>query len=77
MSTNPAGKKWTNTFRAGSYTCEMSYSPGAGLHAQWSPAVPTAAPFSASDMAAYRRGRDNLLAEVAKAMGQGVILIEA
>jgi hypothetical protein len=78
---NPAGEKATaglsNTFRCGAYVCEMSYRHGDGLKSQWSPAMPTAATFSNDDMAAYRRGRDALLAEVAKALGQGVIVLEA
>jgi hypothetical protein len=71
-----AASVWTSTFRAGRYTL-LTYQPGAGLRAEWSPAIPKAATFSPADMAASRRGRDAILAEVVKALGQGVILIEA
>ena len=74
-TTNPAG--WTNTFRAGRYICEMSYSPGSGLAAKWSPAVPTRSTFSDTDMAQYRAGRTALLAEVSKAIGGAVLVLEA
>jgi hypothetical protein len=79
---NPAGEKATagklsNTFRCGVYTCELTYMPDGGLKAQWSPAMPRAATFSSDDMVAYRRGRTALLAEVSKAIGGGVIVIEA
>lgn len=75
MSTTTAGKMM-NTFSCGKYVCTLTYRPDGGLSAQWSPAMPTAATFSKDDMVAYRRGRDSLLGEVAKALGQGVILIE-
>jgi hypothetical protein len=75
MSNTTAGV-WTNIFRVGHYLCEMSYRLGAGIAAQWTPDVPRG-PLSAEDMAAYRRGRDALVGEVAAALGQGVIVLEA
>ena len=61
-------------FRVGKYTCEMSYSPGGGLKAEWS-----AMPKKMSDdmWREYRSGRNSLFAEVAKAIGGAVLVVEA
>lgn len=73
---NQAGE-WSNTFRAGRFTCTLNYQPDGGLKAEWSPDVPKAATFSSDDMVAYRRGRDSLLAEVSAALGGAVLVLEA
>jgi hypothetical protein len=67
--------KWKNTFRVGIFKCELSYSERGGLHAWWSPDMPDRK-LSDQEMAQYRSGRDNLLAEVGKAMGRSVAVIE-
>jgi hypothetical protein len=73
--TTPAGK-WDTVFRVGNYICEMSYRPGKGIAAQWTPDVPRG-PLSAEAMSQYRRGRDALLAEVGAAIGGAVLVVEA
>jgi hypothetical protein len=78
---NPAGEKTTagklsSTFRCGEYVCALSYQPDGGLAAQWSPAVPTRGNFSAAAMEQYRAGRAALLAEVSRAIGGAVLVIE-
>jgi hypothetical protein len=74
LMSNTAGKM-VSTFRVGVFTCDLAYRPDRGLTAEWSPAVPRK--LSTWEMTQYRRGRDTLLGEVAKALGQGVILLEA
>jgi hypothetical protein len=73
--TFPVGKLKT-TFRVGCFVCDLAYGPG-GLSAQWSPTMPTRSTFSEADMSAYRRGRNNFLEEVAKAIGGAVLVLEA
>jgi hypothetical protein len=68
--------KWKNTFRVGIYKCEMTYSKNHGLHAKWLPKMPGHREFSQQEMAQYRSGRDNLIAEVAKTMGGSALIIE-
>lgn len=68
--------KWENTFRVGVYTCHITFSKNCGVKASWSPCMPEAKSFSQQQMAEYRAGRDNLLAEVAKEMGGNVLVIE-
>jgi hypothetical protein len=67
--------KWQNTFMVGVYKCEMTYSKK-GLHAKWSPKLPDAREFSPQEMAQYRSGRDNLLAEIAKTLSGQVMVVE-
>ena len=76
--------KWKNTFLVGIYKCELSYSKQDGmlsyskedgLHAKWSPDLPDRQ-LSEQEQAQYRSGRDNLLAEVGKALGGNVAVVE-
>jgi hypothetical protein len=66
--------KWKNTFLVGVYKCELTYSKSQGLHAKWFPKLPGPREFSPQEMAQYRSGRDNLLAEVAKAVGKVMVV---
>jgi hypothetical protein len=75
MSKQTSVGKLETIFRVGTYFCEMSYRPGAGLSAQWTPDLPRQ--LSDEMRREYRRGRDSLLAEVAKAIGQAVLVVEA
>ena len=77
MSTTTTAGKLSSTFRCGEYVCALSYQPHGGLAAQWRPAVPTRATFSDADMKQYRAGRAALLAEVSKAIGGAVLVLEA
>jgi hypothetical protein len=67
--------EWTNRFRVGRFVCEMSYRQSAGLKAEWTPALP--AKMSDDMWRQYRAGRDALCGEVAKALGQAVLVVEA
>lgn len=67
--------KWKNTFRVGIYKCELTYSMGKSLQAEWWPSLPTRQ-LTGHEMDLYRSGRDNLLAEVGKVMGGSVLVIE-
>jgi hypothetical protein len=67
--------KWKNTFLVGIYKCELTYSTGKDLHAKWSPRLPSRH-LSDQEMEQYRSGRDNLIAEVGKAMGGSALVIE-
>jgi hypothetical protein len=53
---------------------EITAGPG-GMTAEWSPDMPRA--LTPGELHRYRRGRDQLLVEVAERMGGGVMLIEA
>jgi hypothetical protein len=66
--------KWTNTFRVGPYVCEMSYTPGRALKAEWLPDTPKNLSDQQRDQ--YRAGRDALLAEVGTALGGNVMVVE-
>ena len=66
--------KWKNTFLVGVYKCEMTYSKNQGFQSKWSPKLPRE--LSQQEMARYRSGRDNLLAEVGKALGGQVLVLE-
>ena len=65
--------QWTNTFRVGSFVCEMTYQPGKGLNAQWTPDVPRQ--LSADQWRQYRSGRDTLISEAMKALGLGAAIV--
>jgi hypothetical protein len=67
--------KWKNTFLVGIYKCELTFSKNQGLHAKWSPKLPRE--LSPQEIAQYRSGRDNLLAEVGSALGGQVLVVEA
>jgi len=68
--------KWKNTFVVGVYKCEMTYSTGKNLmRAKWWPNLP-ARRLSDQEREQYRSGRDNLLAEVGKAIGGSVLVLE-
>ena len=68
--------KVSNTFRVGKFICEMRYTPGAGLSAEWTPVIPRRGELSRSEVGQYRAGRDALVAEIAKAIGGNVLLVE-
>jgi hypothetical protein len=67
--------KWKNTFLVGIYKCELTYSHGKNLQAKWSPHL-SSRQLSDQEIAQYRSGRDNLIAEVAKAVDGSVLVIE-
>jgi hypothetical protein len=67
--------KWKNTFLVGVYRCEMTYSKNQGFQAKWSPDLPSRQ-LSDQEWAQYRSGRDNLIAEVGKAIGGSVLVVE-
>jgi hypothetical protein len=67
--------KWKNTFLVGIYKCELTYSHGKNLQAKWLPHLPSRQ-LSDQEIAQYRSGRDNLIAEVAKAVDGSVLVIE-
>lgn len=66
-------------WRVGRYTVELSIPRlnGGSLGAacvEWSPALPTR--LSASDLRAYRRGRDVAVAELARELGSVIAVVE-
>lgn len=65
---------WKNTFLVGKFTCEMSFSMADGIKAEWSPYYPKNGELSAKDLDQYRAGRDAMLAEVAKKMGNILVV---
>jgi hypothetical protein len=71
-----APPEWRNTFRCGNCVCAMTYRPGRGLKAEWTPDVPKARSFSAQMMDEYRAGRDNLMSEVAAVLGLNIGIVE-
>jgi hypothetical protein len=71
--TFPGGKLET-TFRVGSFVCDLAYGPD-GLSAQWSPDVPRK--LAQWEMDQYYRGRNAFMAEIAKAIGGAVLVLEA
>jgi len=68
-------KEVTNTFRVGRFICEMTFADG-HLSAQWSPDVPKRGSLSRKEVEQYRAGRNALMAEVAKAIGGDVLVLE-
>jgi len=66
-------KKWQSTFRVGIYTCHMTYTQRGGLYCVWSPELPLKKSLSGSQ---YRAGRDALIAEVTKEVGDAALVIE-
>lgn len=67
---------FTNTFRVGKRKCTMSFSQESGLHAVWQPNLPGRGELSKKEMAEYRAGRDALIAEVGKALGGSILIVE-
>jgi hypothetical protein len=70
---NMTAGKITNTFRVGRFTCKLTFADGQ-LSAEWRPGLPKR--LSGKEWKAYRAGRDALIAEVAKAIGGGVLLVD-
>jgi hypothetical protein len=68
--------KFKNTFMVGLYKCEMTYSHG-NLKAKWSPTMPPHRSLSKQEIEQYRTGRDDLMADVATAIGGSVMVVEA
>jgi hypothetical protein len=68
-------KTISNTIRVGAYICEMTFADNA-LSAKWSPDLPKRGSLTQQEIAAYRAGRDALMAEVAKMIGGNVLMIE-
>jgi hypothetical protein len=66
--------EWNSTFRVGIYVCEMTYGPRRDLKVRWRPSMPRR--LSDQEWDEYRAGRDSLLAEVATAIGGGVMVVE-
>lgn len=66
---------WKNTFRVGSYKCELSYTLDGELSTSWSPKLPKQG-LSEQEALQYRAGRDALLSEIAAATGGNVVVIE-
>ena len=72
-SSNMTDAKITNTFKVGRFTCELTFADGQ-LSAEWRPGLPKR--LSNKEWKAYRAGRDALMAEVAKMLSGGVMLLE-
>jgi hypothetical protein len=68
--------KWESTFLVGVRKCKMTYRKGGDLSAVWSPELPRYRSLSGQEVEQYRRGRDDLLAEVGKHLGGSVVVIE-
>ena len=70
-------RSFTNTFKVGAFTCEMTFTLGANrIEAQWRPRSPRRGELSKAEMRQYRDGRDALMAEVAGALCGNVLVIE-
>jgi hypothetical protein len=67
---NMTDAKITNTFKVGRFTCELTFADGQLSR----PGLPKR--LSNKEWKAYRAGRDALMAEVAKMLGAGVLLLE-
>ena len=83
QSTTGANDQSVSTvFKLGRFTCSLPFpiasTPGSvsGLQADWSPDVPKRGDLTRDDVAAYRRGRDTLISEVARLTGQRILVVE-
>jgi hypothetical protein len=68
--------EWKSTFRVGVYKVKMTYRHGdlLGISTEWEPHLP--ARLSKEEWKQYRAGREALFAEVAKALGGPVLVLE-
>ena len=81
MSDNPNYNNLTSTFAVGRYICMVSIKADVAVggtqacHVEWAPERPTR--LSAEECFAYRRGRDAVLAKLARLIGGNVAIVEA
>jgi hypothetical protein len=66
---------YSATFRVGPYTARMTFNPNTRqLACEWDPHTPPAKSLTRKEIDQYRSGRDALLAEVARAMGNILVI---
>ena len=64
----------SDTFKVGTFTCEMTISALGQITAEWSPQMPTQ--LTRKERRQYRAGRNALVAEFVKATGVDLMILE-
>jgi hypothetical protein len=68
---------YSTTFKVGSYSCTMTFAQSTRqLACEWDPHEPPAKSLTKAEINQYRAGRDALMAEVARALGGGILIID-